>query len=228
MFIRLICVLLLSLSVARADVLIQSFDDVTYWVGSGTNSAALVIDWNDGTSPVSLAWGFHWDGIATGQDMFLAIAGIIQGDLSGTGADPHLALTITSFSFGDAVTGIAYTGAGFSHDSAGFESGGYWEYYCSGGTFDTPPDGAPNAYAGSLFYPGSNGTPDWVSSFTGFGDRILSDGSWDGWSFAPGFVSEPLDQPVAAVPEPSTVCLLVLAACFAIWWTVERNRGRNV
>jgi hypothetical protein len=40
-----------------------NFDNITYWVGSGSNRAALVIDWYDGKEPQSIAWdidGMEW------------------------------------------------------------------------------------------------------------------------------------------------------------------------
>ncbi len=217
---------LLSQTVASAAV-ITGFDDIDYWVGAGGQQAALVIDWNDGISPVSLAWGFRWDGIATGQDMFLAIAGATLGDITATGADSRLSIYITSFSFGDAIDRIVYVGPGYDHDSAGFLSGGFWEYYCMGGTFDTPPDGDPNVYAGSEFYPGTNGTPDWISSWTGFSERVLSDGSWDGWSFAPDFVSQGVETPVAAVPEPEVWPLVIFSGILLVLFHRRRKHFAN-
>jgi hypothetical protein len=211
------------LPVTRCQALITGFNDIDYWVGSGTNQAALVIDWNDGISPVSLAWGFQWDGIATGEDMIQAIAGTTLGDVSATGADSRLTIYITAFGFGNAIDRIAYNGDGFTHDSAGFLSGGYWEYYNMGGTFDTPPDGDPNVFAGSDSLPGTGGAPDWISSWTGFSARELGDGSWDGWSFAPDFVSQGVEVPVAAVPEPGTLILSVFAAGFL----ASRRRPRT-
>ena len=51
-----------------------TFDDIEFWVGSGANRAALVIDWvEDNPNPSSLAWGYRWDGAKTGRDMLLAI-----------------------------------------------------------------------------------------------------------------------------------------------------------
>jgi len=201
--------------------LVTGFGDIDYWVGTGSNSAALVIDWNDGISPVSLAWGFRWDGIATGEDMLLAIAGATYGDVTATGADSRLSIYITSYSFGNAVDRIVYDGAGYDHDSAGFISGGYWEYLCMGGDFATPPDGDPNTYPGSTSYPGTGGSPNWISSWTGFSDRQLSNGSWDAWSFAPDFISQGVDIPVAAVPEPA---VLTLAGAATIFFLLRRKR----
>ena len=199
------------LPASRGQAVITGFSEIDYWVGSGTNQAALVIDWNDVVSPVSLAWGFQWDGIATGQDMLQAIAGTTLGDVTATGADGRLSIYITSFGWGDVVDRIVYNGSGYVHDRAGFAFTDYWEYFNMGGSFDTPPDGDPNAFSGSSSYPGTGGSPDWISSWTGFGSRELSDGSWDGWRFNPG-TDGPISQPTAAaVPEPGTLLLTAFA-----------------
>ena len=44
----------------RADASF-TFDDIQYWVGNGSNKAALVIEWHDGNSP-----GCHGLGISLG------------------------------------------------------------------------------------------------------------------------------------------------------------------
>src|SRR5436190_24241983 len=50
-----------------------AFTDIQYWVGSGTNQAALVIDWNLPAGNQTLVWGYRWDGTATGGQMLNAI-----------------------------------------------------------------------------------------------------------------------------------------------------------
>ena len=57
----------------RADASF-SFDDIQFWVGSGSKRAALVIEWHDGNRPDAMVWGYRWDGEATGHDMIVAIA----------------------------------------------------------------------------------------------------------------------------------------------------------
>ena len=53
---------------------VTTFDDITFWVGSGGNRAAMVIDWDDASAAdESLAWGYRWDGTATGEDMLLKV-----------------------------------------------------------------------------------------------------------------------------------------------------------
>lgn len=47
--------------------------DIRYWVGSGTDSTVLVVDFQDGTEDHSYAWGFLHN-TATAEDMLNAIA----------------------------------------------------------------------------------------------------------------------------------------------------------
>jgi len=61
-----------------------TFDDIQFWIGSGTNQAALVIEWKqpevkNNTSVRSLVcektmvWGYRWNGDALAIDMFNAV-----------------------------------------------------------------------------------------------------------------------------------------------------------
>ena len=76
-----------------------TFDDIQFWVGEGSNKAAIVIQWNDDNSPNTLVWGYRWDGDAYGIDMFKAVAQ----------ADTRLVL-LTQFtgSMGNTVCGVGY------------------------------------------------------------------------------------------------------------------------
>lgn len=76
-----------------------SFDDIQFWVGSGSKKAALVIEWHDGSSPDALVWGYRWEGEASGHDMIVAIAQ----------ADPRLVL-LTQYTgwMGYTIDGIGY------------------------------------------------------------------------------------------------------------------------
>ena len=82
----------------RADASF-TFDDIQYWVGTGSNKAALVIEWHDGNRPDAMVWGYRWDGEATGHDMIVAIAQ----------ADPRLVL-LTQYTgwMGYTIDGIGY------------------------------------------------------------------------------------------------------------------------
>lgn len=49
-------------------------DDIEFWVGSGSNQAALVLVFNDGKFPDALVWGYRYDGNKTMQQMCQEIA----------------------------------------------------------------------------------------------------------------------------------------------------------
>ncbi len=182
----------LPLSCLQAQTLVNSFDNIQYWVGTGQNRAALVLQWNDGLNPVSLAWGYRWDGAATGIDMLRAIAGStvvtepVTEELieTGVGNDTRLRLRLGSHSFGLSVVAIEYES---SNSAARLRSDwfdGYWEYFIRGGQFEYTNwgDVDPTLYdvSGSEGYDPSG----WFSSPIGAGDRTLIDGAWDAYSFA--------------------------------------------
>ena len=187
-------------------------NDIRYWIGTGSNQAVLVIDWNDGPGPRSLAWGYRWDGSATGEDMLTAIVN----------ADPRLNWRVGAFSdYGLPLYGVGYdlnddgilptirpetVGADTSGDhwADGWFTAGYWGYYI---------DDDGNNTAGDSW-----GFPD-----AGMSMRALCDGVWDGWSFAPGFSGDAPSEPVAAIPEPGTISLLALGAG-AILLRLRRRR----
>lgn len=226
---KLIAALAVLLSVGASGVkaqMVTSFDDIEYWIGSGTNRSVLVLQWNDGGSPISYAWGYRWNGSATGLDMLAAIVGttVLRMPFGGetietlTGADQFLSLTLERYSFGDAVYSIVYNPPGGSVRTAADWDSGYWEYSLYAGNFDYYLwDGS-----GPFTYnqPGTTSYSSvvWWPSEVGASDRPLVDGSWDAWSFAPDLNSVEISEPVAAIPEPSTWALLVLTALgFGIW-----------
>ncbi len=92
------------------------------------------------------------------------------------------AFEVTHYSFGDALTGVTI--------GADTDSG-----------FGTPPD-----YLDYWHY-WTRETSDavWTESWTGFAERSVSDGSWDGWVF--NSTGAP-----SAVPAPSAFALLLIAA----------------
>lgn len=45
-----------------------------YFVGSGSDTTLLVVDFNDGTADSSYAWGYLYNGTKTGEDMLKAVA----------------------------------------------------------------------------------------------------------------------------------------------------------
>lgn len=215
--------------------LVDNFNDIDYWAGSGTRQSALVLQWNDGLAPASVAWGYRWDGTATGIDLLTAVAGttIIREPSGGgvvetlSGADPALVLTIERYGWGDAVYSMVYSPGGVTRTQADWGSG-YWEYSLYAGdidyfTWDGTGFAGPFNYnaAGSADY----GSVSWWPSQVGAADRLLVDGSWDAWSFAAGFTGVPVVQPVpAAVPEPRVAALLA-AACWL--WALSGGKRRR-
>jgi hypothetical protein len=58
-------------AVPVANPLSFTFENVKWWVGTGTDSAVLIIDFQDGKE--AHAWGFLHDGTKTGKDLLMAI-----------------------------------------------------------------------------------------------------------------------------------------------------------
>lgn len=209
--------LAIPVSGLQAQIPVGNLDDIQHWTGSGTNRAALVLQWNDAFSPSSLVWGYRWDGQATGLDMLRAIAGStriedLAGDLvgSGSGSDSRLTLGLVQYSFGLSVLSLDYVPFQSAQRTQSDWNSGYWEYFISGGNFEYTNWGEtlPSLYdvPGSTLYPAGL----WLSSPIGAGDRTLVDGAWDAYSFAPGFVSQSVQQPSAApIPLPVPFCAIV-------------------
>lgn len=165
---------------------VSSLDDITYWVGEGSNKAALAIDWfGDEVTDTALVWGYRWNGAATGEQMLrdvLADDSRFYAKLSSGGS-----LGIATYGFGyddnnddefelDDNTNFNADGIAFTSPSDGAEAGegdryregwssGYWHYALAN-------SGANDA------------TNNWTSSGSGPTTRLLFDGDWDSYAFA--------------------------------------------
>ena len=211
-----LCIVLLFLVIHNPVYLsasVLTFDSIQFWTGAGTNRAALVIQWNDGASPVSLLWGFRWSGEARGIDMLKAIAGSTVSRDDGqstflpdtsTGADPRLALSLINYSFGKAVEALVFTDREVVRTQNDWSTG-YWEYSVYGGTFNYYLyDALGNPVLTTYSQTGTDtySMVNWFSSPIGASDRVLVDGSWDAFSFAPNFLSTPVEEPSPIPPPP--------------------------
>ena len=193
-----------------------TFDSINFWTGTGTNRAAMVIQWNDGSTPTSMVWGYRWSGEATGIDMLKAIAGSTVSREDGqttfmpdtsTGADPRLALSLVNYSWGIALEGLVFTDREVVRTQNDWSTG-YWEYSIFGGTFNYPLyDENWNDIGDITYSQTGNDTYSNVNRFyspIGASDRILVDGSWDAFSFAADFTSTPVVEPSPALPPSPT------------------------
>jgi hypothetical protein len=193
-----------------------TFDSINFWTGTGTNRAAMVIQWNDGSTPTSMVWGYRWSGEATGIDMLKAIAGSTVSREDGqttfmpdtsTGADPRLALSLVNYSWGIALEGLVFTDREVVRTQNDWSTG-YWEYSIFGGTFNYPLYDENWNDIGDITYSQTGNDTysnvNWFSSPIGASDRILVDGSWDAFSFAADFTSTPVVEPSPPLPPSPT------------------------
>lgn len=215
--------LLAAITVLAGNMQAQSiggFGDIQFWVGAGTNQSALVIDFQYGgtesATEQSWAWGYRWDGAATGQDMLTEIQT----------ADPSLTFDSTTF-----VNSVSYEVGSNSYErTSDFVDDLSWGYYIAGGTSPIFSNDPPFEQTGTFNAPHDGTdmptTGQWSISTSGAADRELADGSWDAWSFGPYDPStfEHQTPPsgtafAAAVPEPATIAFLIgLAGFIPVAW----------
>jgi len=181
-----------------------TMDDIVYWVGTGSNKAAFVVQWNDAKNPDALVWGFKWDGNATGEDMLKAIAKtdkrffslLYQGTqfgsaIGGLGFDLDGKGTVGLYNNGNTtyplypVDGIINTTAYDFDNYTAIDSNdhwfsgwynGYWSYWVKDAT-DT----------------------DFGYSGLGASSRQLKDGSWDVWNANPNMESYDISSTLTPV-----------------------------
>ncbi len=139
-----------------------SFDNVQFWIGSGTNRAGLIIEWSTPEStlgstvpaPVadkSLVWGYRFNGTATASEMFNAIVA----------ADPRLyAVESIDPTYGTGVYGIGFHLGGGG--DLGITDGSATNFFPNGiltnATVDV--DAAAPLNPGDLYWSGLYG-PNW-------------------------------------------------------------------
>jgi hypothetical protein len=192
-----------------------TFDSIKFWTGTGTNKAAMVIQWNDAGTPTSLLWGYRWDGVATGIDMVQAIAGNsflapkneTESSITLNGSDHRLTTSWVYYQdYGYAIESIIMVTGSETRTQSDWASG-YWEYNLFGGQFSYDEYDANWEFTGTQEYNqvGSSlySNVEWLSSPIGASNRSLVDGSWDAWSFAPGFNPVAVEKPLpVSVPPP--------------------------
>ena len=190
----------LTLALVPASAGAFSLDDVEVWAGSGDNRAALVVEWDNGGSPLAMAWGYKWSDPATPtlEDALYAIAG--QSDVRNAsfevggvkqgnegpifrtfyGADPRLYAQLTEWNFGTETSPIlarAVYGLGYDMDNDGLA---YVEGPGETGHLADPDDIYYEGWTGGFYWAlGMGDGTSWVSSNIGLGE-LLSGGTWAG------------------------------------------------
>lgn len=193
-----------TLLASRAVATPFTLDDVDFWAGTGANHAVLIIDWADNaTEPPALAWGYRWDGTAYGGDMLTAIVAADERLYAKLGGSPGSPTAVYGFGYdanddGDLALdggpefdadGFVYTGpadGNESVDSADYYAEGWFTGFWHYGQADVNP------YAGG----------SWESVLSGMAGRVLSDGSWDSWTFSPTFNFSAYAQNSSAAASP--------------------------
>jgi hypothetical protein len=195
------------LTLLTSSTLGLSIDDVqvSHWVGSGSQRALLVVDWQQ---PQSVVFGYRWEGTKTVENMMQAIQEANTGlfiawhpeyeTAFGMGYDVNgdHSLFVAGSPGIDTETGNA-TDAG-DYYAEGWYINGYWAYYQS-----------------------NNGT-DWAYAIRGV-SQALVDGEWDGWSWSPASSGwdggVPNNIPLA--PEPASALMILVGTALAC----HRRRG---
>lgn len=189
---------------------VQTLDEVQFWVGEGSNCAAMIVDWSQGPfNDDSLAWGYRWSGEATGADMFfdvLAADSRLRAKVSApNGPDEYVALYGVGYDWNadglfELTDGTAFNAAGFAvtDPADGAESADSADRYAEGWFTGVWNYGVASA---SPFAGGGA----WQASMGGMSSRALVDGTWHGWTFAGTFhsiavASQPHAAPVPAAP----------------------------
>lgn len=91
--------------------------DIEYWVGNGTNSAIVIVAWDQNATPTALAWGVHWNGSTTATgllDSIVAHDSRFSYDISGS--------LMSSMAYNDGVLNL--------QPNPSYQ--GYWCYYQNG------------------------------------------------------------------------------------------------
>ncbi len=174
-----------------------SFSDIQYWVGTGSNQAAFVVQWNDSKNPDALVWGFRWDGNATGEDMLKAIA---KAD------HRFFTLLYPGTPYGTAVGGLGFDLNGQDSNALIKNGNAVYPLYPADGivkttTYDfddyTAKDVNDHWMAGWndgfwSYWVKDPADADFSSSGSGSTARVLQNGSWDVWNYSAAFQTPPI------------------------------------
>ncbi|HOF17908.1 MAG TPA: PEP-CTERM sorting domain-containing protein [Phycisphaerae bacterium] len=217
--------MLVTLAACSTTGWAYTFDQVSteFWAGTGGSEAMCILDFGGGNS---YAFGYRWDGDATGWDMLQAVVAAsgstftytpITGTMSSIVAEGgSIRLEGTQYSFGSIVEKLTYNGHTLVDDYYGTgESICYWVSGYADYTEDVYD--ATWTKIGEISHPGDptgDGT-DWFAPPTfGASGRPLSDGWWDGYTQVNELGNT--YEPAVPMPEPTTLALLGAGAALLI------------
>jgi hypothetical protein len=200
-----------------------TFDDIHYWIGDGTNEAAIVIDWNNGKPDSSIAYGYRWNGPST--NMVNVLRQIADEDRR-----LHIGIS-KSISFGSSLDVIGYdangnggafelkNGVATDHEdfvagpfpshywsqvhasSYAFPEDGTWGYYWVGIDEQHPENGEWIAYKNINWATGEDVTPSRpVAAETPYGFRIIDFQSDPSLTGGYDFPEAALGRPASSTP----------------------------
>lgn len=212
--------------------IVNDFGDILFWAGSGTNEAALVLDFGTAAPPATpqaVAWGYRWNGAANLDDMVFALTGSISGanvPAPVPGSDPRFGITATYYT-----SFQSYFIASITYDQVGLPAGWSQETRSLVNDFDTDEGIAQfEAPTAGGIWP-QTGTL--AVSPVGPADTALATGGWYGYVVAPYDPSTfeypatvSFYQPTAAIPEPSAIAI-VAAGLAALGPRLRRRRRRT-
>lgn len=154
-----------------------TFDEarIEEWVGTGSNSSVIVVDFGS----ASYAFGLNWTDVMNSR---LALETIAANTTLQVEIGPKWGM----------VNGIRYAGH-------------YW--YSNNDEYD------PTAWGWNYFI--SNDGQNWDLGQVAATSRILSNGSWDGWVWAPPYPQVATPPVTPTVPEPTSIVALCSMIGFA-------------
>jgi len=225
----LLAAMFVAAGAGAAPVTVDDFTDILFWTGSGSNAAALLLQFptviGTGTAaqtvePAAIAWGYRWNGAASFESMLFALAGgIVGGPRPVAGADPRLVVDVSYYGpeWGYFVNEIAYDQVGLGPGWSPLER--------HIGPYDPDTGEYPAQYQLDTAAGQWSGAPLDLS-MSGISTTPLVPGGWYGFVQADGSAGTfSFTQPVAAVPEPSA--LVLLGGGVAAWWWGAARRGRR-
>ena len=217
----------------KAQTLVQSFDDIEFWTGSGENRSALMIQWRDQKTPGALVWGFRWNSNTTLDTMIDTLASESLGLYSRIDSDGSMGTAYFGFGFDtgrDGSFGVsgAQNASGdlitLSFTSGIFDGSTGYGYNGPGSSIGAEPTNPADRYQEGwidngywqLFSSQDGASPAWTSNWIG-GSQAIANNTWYAFSLSAAngdSISPDLSAAANAVPEPSVAILVTVALVF--------------